>query len=217
MNTKAVLYDLAIAGIAMGGWLIPGSLNLDLVKALSISTSLAFSGRAYYTGLCLISKDRRDEEKDGMIYDAEMELLDSSMSSLVENAIEIKALEFENRALAMMVPLVRENENLKRLLAREAPRHPEMSEEEKEEAAKQAINDAFVEKQTGSDRSEQITEEDIRKQFPETMDGTCWKAILKALSNGATRDEIVKDVLGCGGNTEIGKAYYGLLRAKFMP
>jgi rubrerythrin len=215
MNTKAVLYDLAIAGIAMGGWLIPGSLNLDLVKALSISTSLAFSGRAYYTGLCLISKDRRDEEKDGMIYDAEMELLDSSMSSLVENAIEIKALEFENRALAMMVPLVRENENLKRLLAREAPRHPEMSEEEKEEAAKQAINDAFVEKQTGSDRSEQITEEDIRKQFSESMDTTCWKAILKALNNGASKDEIVRDVLGCS-DTGLGRAYFDLLKGKFM-
>jgi hypothetical protein len=215
MNSKAVLYDLAIAGIAMGGWLIPGSLNLDLVKALSISTSLAFSGRAYYTGLCLISKERRSEEKEGLVYEAEMELLDSSMSSLVENAIEIKALEFENKALAMMIPLVQENESLKRMLAREAPRHPEMSEEEKEQAAKNAVEDAFAEKQNSSDRPAPIPEEDIRKQFPETMDGTCWKAILKALNSGASRDEIVKDVLASS-DAGVGRAYFDLLKNKFM-
>ncbi len=216
MNSKQILYDLSIASIAMTGWLIPSSLNLDLVKALSISTSLIFSGRAYYTGVCLLSSERRNEEKDGLTYEAEMELYDASMSSLVENAIEIKALEFENKALAMMLPLVRQNEELKQLLSRECPLHPELSEEDKEQAAKEAIDNAFVQPQGSSDRPAPIPEEDIRKQFPEAMDGTCWKAILKALNNGATRNEIVKDVLGCGGNTEVGRAYYDLLTTKFM-
>jgi hypothetical protein len=52
--------------------------------------------------------------------------------------------------------------------------------------------------------------------FPESMDATSWKAICKALGNGSTKEECVRDVLGCSAtNVEIGRGYYELLKARF--
>ena len=65
--------------------------------------------------------------------------------------------------------------------------------------------------ETGTDKELEL--EEIRKHFPENLDDTCWKAILKALANGATKEEILKNVLQA--NNEIGKAYYELLKSKF--
>jgi hypothetical protein len=47
------------------------------------------------------------------------------------------------------------------------------------------------------------------------MDSISWKAILKALQNGANSDEIIRDVLGCNQQL-LGKAYLELLKRKFM-
>jgi hypothetical protein len=94
--------------------------------------------------------------------------------------------------------------------------HPELSDEEREQAAKAAINDAFVGDES-SKSSTSISEGDIRKQFPEQLDSTSWKAILKALQAGATRDEIVKDVLGCNEQSmRLGLAYFERLKEKFL-
>jgi hypothetical protein len=215
MNTaKGILYDLAIAGIAMSGWLIPSSAKLDLIKSASIATSLVFSARAYYTGVTLLAKERMNDEKKGIAYEAEMEILDSSMTSLVENTLEIKALEFENKALQLMLPLVQENKQLQHLLSRYQPTHPELSEEDKEQAARSAIEGAFVESESKSDRSTQISEEDIRAKYPESLDNTTWKAICKALGNGATKEEILKEVLT--DSSELGRGYFELLKSKFF-
>jgi hypothetical protein len=57
----------------------------------------------------------------------------------------------------------------------------------------------------------------FRGYFPESMDGTTWKAICKGLGEGLSRDEIVKDVLGCGsGQTELGNAYLDYLKSKYL-
>jgi hypothetical protein len=48
------------------------------------------------------------------------------------------------------------------------------------------------------------------------MDSTSWQAILKALQAGANRDEIVKDVLGCPESSGVGKAYFDLLKRRFL-
>jgi hypothetical protein len=56
-------------------------------------------------------------------------------------------------------------------------------------------------------------ESDFREQFPESMDATSWKAICKALQNGANGDEIIKDVLG---GSDAAKAYYEFLKRKFL-
>jgi hypothetical protein len=111
-----------------------------------------------------------------------------------------------------MLPLLAQKTQLERQLQAVRPSHPELSEEEKEQAAKAAINDVFPEKVNS-----EVSEEDIRKQFPEEIDSTSWKAILKALQNGANSDEVVRDVLGCGGGQLLlGKAYLDFLRRKFM-
>jgi hypothetical protein len=92
-----------------------------------------------------------------------------------------------------------------------------MTEEDREKAAKAAIDGAFVGGESKSDRTSQISEEDIRRQFPEQMDATSWKAILKALQGGASKDEIVKDVLGCSDSSkDTGKAYFEYLKGKFL-
>lgn len=54
----------------------------------------------------------------------------------------------------------------------------------------------------------------FRAQFPETIDGTYWKAIQKAA--GLTQEEIIRDVLGCSeSQREIGAVYLEALKRKF--
>ncbi len=211
MNSKPILYDLGVAMGAVTLWLTP----LDLTRALGYTVSLLFSGRAYYTGICLLSKEQKEDEKQAITYEAETDFYDQLLGTNIEAALEIKALEVENKMLERMIPLVREKGELEKILRQIVPTHPEMSEEDKQQAAKTAIEDAFVDRQSTA-HSPQITEEDIRKQFPEQMDSTSWKAILKALQAGANRDEIVKDVLGCPDSSGVGRAYFDLLKRRFM-
>ena len=208
MNSKSILYDLGIAAGAITLWLSP----LDVSRALGYSISLLFSSRAYYTGICLLSEERRLEEKEAITYEAETDFYDQLLGNNIEAALEIKALEVENKMIERMLPLLAQKTQLERQLQAVRPTHPELSEEEKEQAAKAAINDVFPEKVNS-----EVSEEDIRKQFPEEMDSTSWKAILKALQNGASSDEVVRDVLSCGGGQLLlGKAYFALLKRKFM-
>jgi hypothetical protein len=54
----------------------------------------------------------------------------------------------------------------------------------------------------------------FRSQFPESMDGTYWKAIQKA--DGLTQEEIIRDVLGCAESQEAsGLTYLDFLKRKF--
>jgi len=213
MNTRPILYDLGIAGIAVTLWLTPA----DLTRALGYTISLVFSSRAYYTGICLLSEERKVDEKAAIAYEAETDFYDQLLGTNIEAVLEVKALEVENRMIERMLPLMRQKSQLERQLQAIRPVHPELSDEEREQAAKSAIDDAFVGGETKSDRPPQISEEDIRKQFPEEMDSTSWKAILKALQSGASSDEIIRDVLGCTGSSiKLGQRYYELLKAKFL-
>jgi hypothetical protein len=187
----------------------------DLPRALGYTVSLLFSSRAYYTGICLLSEEKKVDEKAAIAYEAEIDFYDQLLGTNIEAVLEVKALEVENKMIDRMLPLMRQKSQLERQLQAIRPVHPELSEEEREQAAKAAIDDAFVEGETKSDRASQISEEDIRKQFPEEMDATSWKAILKALQNGASSDEIIRDALGCNQQL-LGKAYLELLKRKFM-
>jgi dsDNA-binding SOS-regulon protein len=212
MNSKPILYDLGVAGAAITLWLTP----LDLTRALGYTISLLFSGRAYYTGVCLLSKERKEDEKQAITYEAETDFYDQLLGTNIDAALEIKALEVENRMLERMIPLVREKTELEKILKQIVPTHPEMSEEDKQQAAKAAINDAFSPESKGNHPLE-ISEEDIRKEFPEELDLASWKAILKALQSGVSREEIVQDVLGCNEQSlRLGLAYLGLLKKKFI-
>jgi hypothetical protein len=213
MNSKPILYDLGISVSAIALWLTP----MDLTRALGYATSLLFSGRAYYTGICLLLKEKKIDEKKAITYEAETDFYDQLLGTNIEAALEIKALEVENRMLERMIPLIKQKTQLERQLQTVRPLHPEMSDEDREQAAKAAIEDAFVGESKTNFNSSQISEEDIRKQFPEQLDATSWKAILKALQAGAGRDEIVKDVLDCSEQSmRLGLAYFELLKEKFL-
>jgi uncharacterized protein (DUF433 family) len=212
-NPKPILYDLGIALGAVTLWLTPA----DLTRAMGYSISLLFSGRAYYTGICLLSKERKDDEKEGITYEAEVEFYDQLLGTNIEAALELKSLEVENRMIERMIPLMKQKTELEKQLHRVCPVHPEMTDADREQAAKAAIDDAFVGDETKSDRTSQISEEDIGQKFPEQLDSASWKAILKALQAGATKNEIVKDVLGCSAESmRLGLAYYESLKEKFL-
>jgi hypothetical protein len=208
MNSKAILYDLGASLGAVTLWLTPA----DITRAIGYSVSVVFSARAYYTGICLLTAEKRNDEKEAISYEAEVDFYEQLVGTQVESELQIKSLEIENKLLQRLAPLLAMKSQLERQLAQASP-HPEISEEEKQDAAKQAIESAF---EGGIPDSSNLTEE-MRKQFPEAMDATSWKAILKALSNGASRDEIIKDVLGCGAhNAKLGSAYLDFLKQKFM-
>jgi hypothetical protein len=208
--SKPILYDLGIALGSVSLWLTPW----DITRAAGYSLSILFSGRAYYTGITLLADERKTEEKQAISYEADVDFYDQILGSNIDAQLELKTLQIENAKLQHLIPLVRINQELEKQLQSLQPVHPELSNEAREQAARQAIDNAFVKDKKEAIATPQITEEDIRKHFPENMDSTSWKAILKALQNGASKDEIVKDVL-CSRNAEIGRAYYELLKSKF--
>jgi hypothetical protein len=212
MNSKAILYDLGISFGAISLWLTPA----DITRAIGYSVSVVFSARAYYTGVSLLATERRNDEKEAISYEAEVDFYEQLVGTQVESELQIKSLEIENKLLQRLAPLLAMKGQLERQLAQASP-HPEISEEEKQDAAKQAIESAFEGERNQPDNSSVEPTEEMRKQFPEAMDATSWKAVLKALSNSASRDEIIKDVLGCGAhNAKLGSAYLDFLKQKFM-
>jgi hypothetical protein len=212
MNSKPILYDLGVTAGAITLWLTP----LDLTRALGYTVSLLFSSRAYYTGICLLSQERKEDEKQGIAYEAEVEFYDQLLGTNIEAALEVKALEVENRMLERMIPLMRQKTELEKQLETFNPSQSSLSDEEKVQAAKAAIDDVFV-SESPAVKSPEISEQDIRMQFPENLDLITWKAILKALQNGSTKGEIIKDVLGCSeSNKTVGKAYIDLLTRRFI-
>jgi hypothetical protein len=56
--------------------------------------------------------------------------------------------------------------------------------------------------------------EAIRAVFPENIDRATWNACSKAIANGASREEILIEVLQA--NNDIGKAYLDLLKQKYL-
>ncbi|MBD0344043.1 MAG: hypothetical protein ICV63_04260 [Coleofasciculus sp. Co-bin14] len=207
--TKPILYDLGIALSSISLWLTPW----DITRAAGYSLSMLFSGRAYYTGVITLQREAKEDEKEAITYEAEVDFYDQLLGSNIEATLEVKALEVENRMLQRMIPLAAQKRQLEQQLQHLNPIHPELSEEDREAAAKSAIEDAFQPKQEATP-SKEISEEEIRKHFPETMDATSWKAILKALQGGSSREEIIKDVLGL--DNEVGKAYFEFLKRKYL-
>ncbi len=213
MNTKPLLYDLGVSLGAVTLWFTP----LDVTRALGYTVSLLFSGRAYYSGIMLLNNERKTDEKQAITYEAEVDFYDQLLGENIDAALEVAKAEVEGKMLARMIPIVARNTELEKRLQRIQPIHPEMTEEDRERLARSAIDDAFVEGKIKSDRPVQTSEEDIRNKFPEQMDTTSWKAILKALQNGSSKAEIVKDVLGCSSHSDpVGTAYFELLKEKFL-
>lgn len=210
-TTKGILYDLGVATTAVTLWLTPS----DITRAIGYASSVVFSARAYYSGICLLSTERRNDEKEAITYEAEVDFYEQLVGTQIESELQVKSLEIENKLLQRLAPLLAMKSQLERQLAQASPSHPELSDEEKQDAAKNAIESAFED--GGQSDSDSQSLEEMRKQFPEAMDAPSWKAILKAIGNGASRDEVVRDVLGCGShNAKLGSLYLDYLKQKFM-
>jgi hypothetical protein len=204
--SKPILYDLGIALGSISLWLTP----MEATRVLGYSLSVVFSSRAYYTGLMTLQTERKNDEKEGITYEADVEFYDQLLGAHTDAQLEVRALQIENAKLQQLLPLIQQNQQLQQQLDKLSPVHPEMTNEDKEEAARQAIDSAFT-------ATKEIDEEEIRKEFSEAMDSTSWKAMLKALQAGASKEEIVKDVLGCNEATKaVGKAYFDYLKGKFL-
>jgi hypothetical protein len=204
--SKQILYDLGIAVASVALWVTP----FKETRAVGYSLSLIFSARAYYSGIILLNKERKNDEIEGIQYEASVDFYERLLESHIDSALEVASTNIETKTLEKLIPLIAYRTKLEQQVTSV---HPEMTDADREAAAKSAIDDVFVSK-SKNDCSE-ITEEDIRKQFPEELDTTSWKAILKALQTGATKNEIVKDVLGCT-DQRLGLAYYELLKGKFL-
>lgn len=213
MNTKPILYDLGVSIGAISLWLVP----VDALRVVGYSTSFIFAGDAYLRGLSLISKDRKSEEKQAIAYESDVDFYDQLLGQTNEAKLEIAALEVETRMLERLIPLVERKNRLESRLNQMTPQHPELTDEQREDAARVAIDSAFP-KHDDTPKTAEIDEEVIRKHFPEEMDSTYWKGICKALGSGLTRADIVKDVLGCssGGQTDVGNAYFEMLKRRFL-
>lgn len=208
--SKQLLYDLGIAVASVTLWVTP----FKETRAIGYSLSLIFSARAYYSGIVLLSKERKNDEIEGIQYEASVDFYERLLESHIDSALEVAATSIETKTLEKLIPLIAHRNKLEQQVS---VVHPEMTDADREQAARAAIDDAFVEDETKSDRTSPISEEDIRKQFPEQLDSASWKAILKALQAGATKNEIVKDVLGCNEQSmQVGLIYLNWLKEKFL-
>lgn len=75
------------------------------------------------------------------------------------------------------------------------------------------INQLYEEANQVQPASHDEEKPSFRVTFPEQMDTTSWKACLKAMGDGAGREEIVKDVLGGG---DAASAYLDFLKGKYL-
>lgn len=195
-NTKPILYDLGVSIGAISLWLVP----VDVVKMVGYSTSLVFAGDAYLRGLTLLSKERRTDEKTAIAYEAETDFYDQLLSQTTEAKLEIAALEVETRMLEKLIPLVERKNRLEQQISQVVPKP---SEEVSDVAEPETVVEAV--------------EVDFRSVFPESMDGTTWRAICKGLGEGLGRSDIVKDILGCStSQIDIGTAYFEFLKERFL-
>lgn len=215
MKTTAVLPDLITAILSISLWFTPKQLAVAdinigrLMRATGYSTSIVFFGKSYLTLFFNYSRFDASEKKQAIAEDIELELYEFRR----EQRLHIEKLKIEHESMKELQPIF---VSMRSLEEESEPKnvHPELTEEQKREAAKNAVEAAMAPTVI---QSSSISEEDIRKHFPESMDATSWKAICKALGNGASKDEIARDVLGCNDSTkEIGKAYLELLKSKFM-
>jgi hypothetical protein len=213
MKTSVVIPDLVAASLSVCLWWTPKELAVfntnigRLMRATGYSTSIVFFGKSYLTLFFNYSRFDAAEKKQAIAEDVELELYEFKK----EQRLHIEKAKIEHEAMKELQPIFISMRSL------EEESEPEtnvsnLSEEEKQKAAKNAIEQALAPTVV----QPKFTEEDIRKEFPESMDGTYWKAILSAMQGGHSKDDIVRDVLQCSGSKwEIGKSYFSLLLQKF--
>jgi hypothetical protein len=209
-----VLPELLVATLSASLWFTPKDLTLanvaigKLLRATGYSSSVVFFGKSYLMLALNYSRFQLTEVKEAVDESVEQELYEFKR----EQQLHIEKLKIEHQSMKELQPMFVSMRSLEEESEPESE-HPELTEEQRREAAKNAVENALA----PTVIQPKFTEEDIRKQFPESMDGTYWKAICKAIGSGISKDEVVKDVLGCSDSTkELGLAYFDLLKLRFM-
>ncbi len=178
-----------------------------LMKATGLAASTVFYAKSYLMLVCNWSKFTSEEQKEEIDESIELELYEYRRAGELAR----KKLEIDHEILEATVPVVN------KMAAIEQSQHPELTEQEKQQAAISAIESALTKPESAAIAPTVIQEEMFRGHFPEQLDQTSWKAILKALQSGADRDEIVRDVLGCNDATkDAGRAYFEFLKRKYL-
>lgn len=213
-HPSQVLPELVAATLSCTLWFIPKDLSVaqvnigKLLRATGYSTSIVLYGKGY---LCLLlneEKFKTNHEKQLIEESADIELFTYRKSAEVEK----EKLKIKRELMEVASPQFQRMYELECEATPKPPEHPELSEEQKLNGARAAIENALAPTVV----QPKFTEEDIRNHYPESGDSTCWKAILRALQSGYSKQEIVEQVLGCNSsNMELGKAYYELLKHKF--
>lgn len=212
MKPNQVLPELLTATLSISLWFTPKQLVLmdvdvsRLMKATGLAAATVLYAKSYLMLVCNWSKFERVEQKEEIQETINLEFYEYEQAS----KLAVKKMEVDAEVLKATVPLINQMAEV------EQRQHPELSESEKQNAARHAIEQALAPTVVEVPQTA-ITEETIRKIFPEQLDNTSWKAVLKALQANASKDEIVRDVLGCSDSTkEVGRAYFEFLKAKFL-
>lgn len=213
MKPNQVLPELVMASLSISLWFTPKQLLISdvdiskLLKATGLATSTVMYAKAYLMLVCNWSKFETEEQKEEIDESINLELYEYRRAGELAK----KKLEIDHEILEATVPLVN------RMAALEQSQHPELTEDQREELAKRAIESALTKPESAAIAPTIIQEQVFRSHFPEQLDQTSWKAILRALQSGASRDEIVKDVLGCNEATrDAGRAYFEFLKRKYL-
>jgi hypothetical protein len=214
-HPSQVLPELIAATLSCTLWFVPKDLSVaqvnigKLLRATGYSTSLVLYGKGY---LCLLLNEERFrtvQEKTLIDESVELELYTYRKGAELDKA----KLEIKRELMEVAAPNFQRMYELEVESTPKPPEHPELSEEQRFNAARNAVEAAIAPTVV----QPKFTEEDIRKEFPETGDATCWSAICKALGSGYSKQEIVEQVLQATGNRlELGKAYFELLKVKHM-
>lgn len=213
MKPNQVLPELLTATLTISLWFTPKQLLIadvdisKLLKATGLAASTVLYAKSYLMLICNWSKFESEEHREEIQESIAIELYEYEQAS----ELAIKKMEIDKKVLQASVPLANEMASL------EHKQHPELTEVEQKQQAIAAIESAFTAPTVIEPPQTVISEEIIRKQFPESMDNASWKTCLKALQGGSNQSEIVRDVLGCSDTSKaIGDAYFEFLKKKFL-
>lgn len=209
-----VIPELVVASLVASLWFTPRDLAVGnvaigkLLRAVGYSTSAVLFGKAYLLLILNEERFRTIQEKQLIDESVELELYTYKKGAELDKA----KLEIKRELMEVASPQFQRMYELECEATPKPPECHELSEEEKLNGARAAIENALAPTVIQSNYSEEA----IRQTFPEAADSTTWKAICKALGSGYSKQEIVEQVLGCNSsNLELGKAYYELLKHKF--
>lgn len=210
-----VLPELIVATLSLSLCFAPRDLSIadinigKLLRTTGYSTAIVLFGKSYMLLMLNEEKFRTVQEKALIDESVDLELYTYKKGAELDKA----KLEIKRELMEVAAPHFQQMYQLE-LESTPKPDEPrQLTEEQKLNGARAAIESALAPTVVQS----RFSEEEIRQTFPEAADSTTWKAICKALGSGYSKQEIVEQVLGCNGsNIELGKAYYELLKSKFM-